>query len=177
MAFVFLQETGSGTVAGANSYAGVAEADDYFTPTAQNTVWSLLTTTQKENLLVQATRALDVFTRYEGTKTVETSPLRWPRSGVTNRDCIGIGVTTIPTELKQATYELAYLLNTVDLNATPDTEGIKRILVDVIEVEFQEGPRKEGVQVQRIPSIVNAALHGIGSFSLGGPRFARIRRA
>jgi hypothetical protein len=177
MAFVFTVEDGTGLVAGANSYSNVADADCYFEPDSRSATWDALSTTDKENLLAVATRTLDVYANFNGTKTVAASPLRWPRTGVCDRDGNQIGSNVIPDEIKTAVYELSRVLIGTDLNALNETDGIKKIVVDVIEVEFQEGSNMNGVAPQRIPNIVNAALNGLGRFNYGRRQFSRITRA
>ena len=171
MAFVFTVETGTGTHSSANSYPSVAEADDYLEPdTARYTIWNALTTTQKQYLLALGTRNLNVYSVFEGTKTVATSPMPFPRTGVTDKEGCTIGANVIPNELKFAAIELGYLLNTLDLTELPATEGIKKIVVDVIEIEFQSGENESGVTPRTIPSIINALLNGIGFFAKGSRR-------
>lgn len=177
MAFVFTPETGTGTDAAANSYASLAEANDYFEPDSRSTAWDGLTDSAKESLLAVATRTLDIFTTFKGTKTVKTSPLAWPRTNAVDKEGNAIGTTVIPVEVKRATYELARVLIGTDLNAVSDTAGLKRIQADVVEIEFLEGANGQGVTAPKIPGIINALLNGLGSFASGGrSQSAPIRR-
>ena len=82
MAFTFTVEDGS-VVDGANSYATIAEADDYYAVDSNFfATWDALADADKEKLLAWGTRILDQRVRWNGSKTDTTSSLRWPRSGV-----------------------------------------------------------------------------------------------
>ena len=177
MALTFLVETGTGLVADTTSYVSIAEADDYMSAVVQNTAWDALLDADKELRLMQATRVLDVFTRYNGNKSVNASPLRWPRCGILDRDEIAVDSDIIPEGVKNATIELANLLISVDLNAEASTKGIQKIVADVVEIEFLHGSDGQGVEKRKFPSIINAHLIGLGFFSLRVSGGGKIRRA
>lgn len=163
MAFTFVVETGEG-LPNATSYASVAEATDYFTPDQTAFVtWDAFTSEQQEFYLALATRLLDQKAEYKGTIKSETQALRWPRSGVYNRDGILLSSVLVPTQIKQAMFELAkYIFSGTDVATGFDVTNLSRVKVDVIEIEFQE----ETAQVST-PSIINAILHPIGFFRSG----------
>lgn len=173
MAFVFKVETGVG-YSDSNSYPSLAVANDYFVidPYFQATWSGLSSDAVREARLAWATRVLDQKTQWEGTKTVETSALRWPRTGLYDRDGIEIGANTIPVQVIQATLELVKVLNSNDLTAGQDVDYFKRLQVDVIELEWQEK-----VAQTNIPSIINSILYPLGGIPVGGPRFVRIVKA
>lgn len=141
MAITFTVEDGS-VVAGANSYVSVAEADDIITVNIhQSTAWLALTNTNKEYLLIWATRTLDAYVDWEGVKTDEDSALRWPRTGVTDRDGNAVGVNEIPEQVKQATALLASSLREKDRSGEQGKDGVKRVKADVVEVELDSNYR------------------------------------
>lgn len=172
MAFVFTVEDGSG-VAGANSYSTVAEADDYFAvdPNFLAT-WDALTTEEQEIRLAWASRVLDQKTIWKGYAVSATQAMGWPRTHVTDRDGYAVDSDIVPTPVKHATYELAKYLNTNDLTTGPDTTDFRRIVVDVIEIEYQEG-----VSQNSIPTILKDILTGYGVFRIGGRGAGRIVKA
>lgn len=170
MAFVFVVEDGS-IVADATSYLTVAYADDYFAVDPNADGWVALATEDKEFYLSWATRLLDQKTDWRGYLADETQSLRWPRQYVTDRDGRAILSTVIPNAVKDATCELAKWLLTNDPTSGPDIDYLRRIKVDVIEIEYQEGSTQSVY-----PSILNAILRGLGVFRIGSTGFGRIKR-
>lgn len=173
MSWSFVVETGE-QVAGANSYASVTDATDYFTPDINfSAIWNALTATQQQHRLAWATRILDQKTYWRGTRTANTQALRWPRSGVYSKDGELVDDDEIPIEIVAATCELAKYLNTStnDLTVGPDATNLKRVKADVVELEYQDG-----VQQSTVPSIINAIISGLGVFRAGGSSFARISK-
>lgn len=173
MAFVFTVETGSGTDSAANSYVSVEDADDILTTNIHvSAKWDALTVDQKERLLVWSTRFLDERTRWKGTKTVEDSPLRWPRTGVCDRDSVVLAGDSIPTQLKIAATEMARYLIDQDRTTERDTDGLERVKADVVEIEFLAGYR-----LPQVPSNIQYLIQGLGYIGGGnGSRFVPITR-
>ena len=99
-----------------NSYATVAEADDYAAMAQWGSAWLALTQADKEVALVSATKWLETLdyggTRCDPSTDAPPAPqaLKWPRSGIT---CDGITSTcaAIPVAVKNTQIELAYQLN------------------------------------------------------------------
>jgi len=172
MSFSFVVEDGSG-LAGATSYVSVADADDYFVIDKNFAAdWAALATQDKEYSLAWASRLLDQKTDWKGTRLLETSGLRWPRSYIYDRDNILIADDVVPEAVKQATCELAKFLQENDLTVGKDIENMKRIVVDVIEIEYQDQTTQSNV-----PTIINAILTGLGSFRVGSRGFGKIIKA
>lgn len=171
MAIVVEDGTGLST---ANSYESVAGADAYFSiiPMYSDT-WADYSQQVKENKLQLATRVLDARTNWEGSKYVETSALRWPRSGVTDRDGISVDTDVVPVAVKAAVCELIRILDAEDITSGQDIERLKFLKVDVLELEYQEGDSQS-----RIPDYIDYVLAGLGSFLSGGRMtFNRIKKA
>jgi hypothetical protein len=161
-------------VANADSYVPVAFADAYFAFDGEfAATWSAYTTTEKENYLKWATRVLDQKVQWKGTRYDEDSSLRWPREGVYDRDGNEILETVIPLQLKQATCEMAKYLTTTDATTDQGVDTLKRVAVDVIEIEYQES---KGIST--VPPIFNQLLRGLGHYpSALGSQFGRILKA
>lgn len=171
MAFTFVVEDGT-QVAGANSYVSLATAADYFSADANfRDTWNGIAMGDQEMYLAWATRILDQKTKWAGKRYTTTQSLRWPRTGAYDADKNTISETTIPTQLQHATMELAKWLTTNDPTTGPDTDSLKRVMVDVIEIEWQDGAFQSDY-----PSILNQLLWPIGRFATGGPSFGRIVR-
>lgn len=173
MAVVFTVEDGTG-VAGANSYLSVAEADDILIVNIQNyATWSALTTQQKEYLLIWATRTIDQYVDWFGAKTDEDNALRWPRTGVTDRDGNAIDDDEIPQALKNAVAELAIRQAIADRTGEQGRDGIKRVKADVVEIEFDSDYR-----IGTLPDDIAFMLKGLGIVHTGrGVGFGIISRS
>lgn len=172
MAFTFVVEDGTG-LSDATSYVSVEEADDIITMNIHaSETWSSLSDEDKEKLLSWASRYLDERTRWFGRKAVESSALRWPRSGITDRDGITLSSTLIPRQLKIATAEMARYLVDEDRTTERGQDGLSRLRADVIELEFVEGYR-----LPQVPSHMQYLIKGLGAISSGsGIKFKRIIR-
>lgn len=172
MAFTFLVEDGTGLVATANSYASVSFADDVITTNIHgDTAWNALSIADKERMLVWGTRILDYQTRWFGTKTVAASPLRWPRTGVCDRDSVLIDANTIPEQLKVATAEMARFYAKEDRTLDRDQDGLESLTADVVELVF-----RKNYKLPRVPEIMAYLIQGLGSITSGKPRFVNIIR-
>jgi hypothetical protein len=93
----------------ANSYVTQAAATAYFADAIHAAAWSAADSTTKDQALVTATRTLD-RSAWAGTKTLNTQPLEWPRSGASDRDGNTLADDDIPTEIREGTYEMAIVL-------------------------------------------------------------------
>jgi hypothetical protein len=129
----------------ANSYATLAEATDYHDsfPTTIVTEWTGAASDElREDALMWATRLLDSWIDWDGTKAdisttsgVPDQRLEWPRSGVVGPNGEDIDDTIIPQWLKEATAELARQLLIKDLTKEP-LRGINMIKAGDITIEF-----------------------------------------
>jgi hypothetical protein len=172
MPFTFVVEDGTGIIT-ANSYVSVTDASDILTTNIHaGPEWDALDTASKERLLAWASRYLDDRVTWRGYRVSETSGLRWPRSGVIDRDGILISSTTIPRQLKVATAEMARYLIETDRSVEQGQDALTRLKADVIELEFAEGYR-----LPKVPEHMQYLLSGLGSVSGGGGvQFKRIVR-
>jgi hypothetical protein len=143
-------------VAGANSYAALAGANAYHTARA-NAAWTG-TDAAKEAALIRATEFLDASYWWRGQIASEDQALRWPRSGVIDRDGREIAADDLPTQIQRATFELALIalsgaLIGGDAGSTSTAGGaIKRVKAGSVEVEYQAG------QVSQSPAAASNAL-------------------
>lgn len=172
MAVVVVVEDGT-VVTDANSYVSVAEATDYLAANIHvGADWTSLSADDKAALVVWATRYLDNRAVWFGTKTDNTSSLRWPRTGVRDVDNILIGANTIPNQLKMATIEMARYLIAEDRSIERGSDGLMRLKVDVIQLQFDQNYR-----LAVIPNELQVLIRGLGYFIGGRYGFGRIRRA
>lgn len=172
MAFTFLVEDGSG-LSEATSYVSVEDADDVIIMNIHaSAAWTELTTTQKEHLLSWASRYLDERARWHGTKSVKSSALRFPRTGIVDRDGVTITANAVPRQLKIATAEMARYLIEEDRTVERGQDALTRLKADVVELEFSEGYR-----LPKVPEHMGYLIQGLGSIGSGsGSKFKRIVR-
>lgn len=172
MAFVF-----DATISGisSNSYAPVANADDYFGGTNSDGTWSALTDTFKQQYLTMATTRLE-SELFGGYPVTTTQSLQFPRSNITSRYAEDYKSSTgaypssqyyaedaIPKEIEQATFELALYF----LNKNNDNLGTMDEL-DLEQLQSLEiGPLKTSAKdnnfmVEQLPSKVKRMLSACG---------------
>jgi hypothetical protein len=144
MALTLVVEDGTG-LTNSNSYVSVAEADTYNDGHVANTAWSALTTAQKEEAIVMATRVIDGEYQFNGFKKLISQALQWPRRDAKDPDRDdSVFPTTlssranefpedeIPVLLKNATIELAreYVLTGDTASGFHEGAGIAEVEID-----------------------------------------------
>lgn len=182
----FVVEDGTG-LAGANSFASVAECDTYHEGHLYATSWTGAANDRKEAALRMATRVIDAAVIWNGVKKLVTQALGWPRSYAPEAEYQNYGPSyrlgywnpyryydsnTVPKGIKDATCELARLLLQLDRTADPDDKGIKAVKVGPIDVSFSPEDRPE-----MLPQTVTLMLRPFGSLLTGHTRFVRMVRA
>lgn len=104
-------EDGS-VVDGANSYVSVGDADTYIsTNFPSDTVWTALTTGEKESYLIRAARFLDTMVKWRSEIKDNYQSLAWPRQEFKDNEGRLIKADSIPAAVKDAQVELAYSLS------------------------------------------------------------------
>lgn len=165
-------ETGS-IVAGADSYATVAELRDYV---AKRGVTVSADDAGVEVMLIKAMDWLEAQEpRFLGVRTNSTQLLAWPRSGVRRPGGLEeINPYSIPPQLKAAQLALALASVTADLQPTrlPDEQGpVVSEQVGSLQVAYAE-------PVNRISQPVFAAAEGhLVTLVRGGNGTVRLIRA
>lgn len=146
-------------VAGANSYASIADADAYHSDRL-NTAWAAATTAQKTATLLKATAYLDgkYHRRWIGVRIYSQQPLDWPRAIATPEfEGIFSGGVALPTEIVNATCELALRALSAPLAAdVAPGDRLVRKKIDVIEKEFAPGDYQTSYPV--VDQILNRLL-------------------
>lgn len=158
MALTLVVETGAG-LTNSNSYATAAEGNTYHDSHLYASKWTSVSTGDKEKALVMATRVLDDNVDWRGNKSNENQALRWPRDSAYDQDNYLILNNTLPTNLKDATIEMARLLLTEDRTLEPDSKGIKSVKAGEVNVEFDKSDRDQGGV---IPHTVSQMIKSFG---------------
>jgi hypothetical protein len=89
-----------------NSYVTLIEAEDYFEDRMHSSAWTNVT--DQEPFLISASRMLDWYVKWKGSKTTSEQSMLWPRIGVVRSDGTVIDSNIIPSEVKIAVFELAF---------------------------------------------------------------------
>jgi len=148
-----------------NSYVTHAYASSYWSDSIYSTNWDAYTADEQNKLLIMATRTLDDWYEWVGSKATEQQALRWPRYSATDQDGWWIDSDELPVNLMNATAELAGYLGGFNPNAEPDTKGFKKIKVDVIELEIDAKDRDSATA---IPDSVMKMLDHLGEVKARG---------
>lgn len=164
-------ETGVGRP-DANTYVSLEQAKAYFIgKRLHSSAWNAARSADKETALRQASMLLDAEFKWSGRPLNPNQGLGWPRLGATDkhdqpRD------RQVPNEIKNATCELAlYLLDADRLQARQGV-GMKRVRVDVIEIEYSE---KGGSSPETYPSYVARMVNGLGEAIRGRKTMQTVR--
>jgi hypothetical protein len=157
--------------ANANSYCTVAEADTYHTTHLYAEDWTSAVLAKKEAALIWATRLLDEQIAWKGDVVTQIQALRWPRSGVLDRDGrYYFDQTLVPAFLQQAAAEFARHLLAGDRTAERSI-GITSVVADTVEVVFDKTDQKPFV-----PPAVRSMVEPYGELAGPGSGTARLVR-
>lgn len=148
----------------AESYISVADADAYWaarTHDSQSTVWSALTTPQKEGSLRESTAYLDATygNDYKGIRRGYVQGLLWPRTGAL--DEAGYPLPDLPDELKKAAAELAVRASSERLAVDSARGGLVKRTKDKVGPLEQEIEYVDGATINTSYGSVNGILAGI----------------
>lgn len=167
MAFSFVVETGVAD-SDANSYCSVDFADDYIEAnTYASATWLALDEDIKERFLVRASRIIDRRVKWVGQRYDPDQGLKWPRSDTYDEDGYPIGDDTVPEVVKEAVCEFVSFLINDDWTAPQDTQGLREIKVDVIDLKIDQTFTRTA-----FPDVVRAIIEnsGLGTLDDGSAR-------
>lgn len=166
MAVTFVVEDGSG-VSDATSYVTLAEFEQIWDNEGYD--YSELTEDEIYRYLNKSTRYVDAtyMSLFPGFPQYDDQALLWPRSGAFYYTGYEIDENLVPSEIKLAVCQAAYIMSTgIDLFATISSVGLvtkAREKVDVLETEYEyEG----GTYSDRYP-LIDDALYKITGGTLG----------
>ncbi len=156
MALILIKETGAG-LANANSYADLADANAYHDGHLYASAWTAATDAQKSTALVMASRLIDAEFQFNGTRTVESQSLQWPRTNCLDPDKAPNPVLTslvllsdpfvpaniLPKAVVQATCEMARELLIADRTVAPAGEGLKYQNVGTTQTGYDKTDRRQ----------------------------------
>tara|TARA_R110000744_G_scaffold104945_4_gene200753 strand:- start:3267 stop:3779 length:513 start_codon:yes stop_codon:yes gene_type:complete len=144
--------------ADANSYVDYAEANVYLTTERlYSDAWTAVTQAKGETALIWATSLLDANMTWEGTNRTLSQSLRFPRTGLFDRDGNNILNDIIPANLKTATADLALFLLRSDRTAIPSIieKGLKSVRADVVSIEVDHLRKPDLIPLTIIASLAD----------------------
>lgn len=145
----------------ANSYCSLAQAAAYHEGHLDQATWDDADPADQERALRQATRMLDVYVTWDGHAVSTSQALAWPRYGAYSRNGYLLPHTAIPTDVVNATAELArHLLATEPSSGEADTGAVTKIQAGPVVLEF--GDR---APVGTIPESVAMLVRHLGTVS------------
>jgi len=150
----------------ANSYVTVVESDDYFSTRLHGTSsWSALV--DKESALITATKMLDWFVAWKGTKVLDTQSLQWPRNSVLRPSGVSVDSYIVPDEVKVAVYELAFASIKGDRVSESTLDGLLQVKAGPLMLKTDGGgfdsTKKESIpdHIWKILSDLTTRVSGV----------------
>ena len=149
-------ETGSGTDSTANTYVSVADAAAFLGDRGISA--------PTEGQLLQAMDTIEALL-FVGSKTVETSPLSFPRTDIADKYGTAFGENVIPPELINAQIWLGHYIATGSNPASVPGQEIRSKRIDTnIEREYFESKGDGGaLSIESLPNFYSAIAHLISS--------------
>lgn len=104
-----------------NAYCDTAFVDAWFAETGGNATWTALTSDQKQQSIVKATRYIDSLfgTRFVSRRTNRSQSLQWPRVAYWDDGVRVFASNEVPEKLKRACAEYAVRASAASLISDP----------------------------------------------------------
>jgi len=160
----------------ANTYLDIDGCDAYHDTHLYGSTWFTATADQQAMALIWSTRLLDQHFEWDGEIANQTQALRWPRVATYDRDGRLLANDEIPTDIENATAELARHLIASDLTAVSSTStgAVSFVQVGAISIKYADGT----VPAQSvIPDAVRAMLTHLGTYQTASSGAVTMRRA
>lgn len=142
------------------SYLSIEEATELLTNTIGAESWMSLTDTNKNASLIQASFLLDSNFDWLGSITDQAQELRWPRTGVVDKDNRQIPSDVVPQSVKYATALMALHLTKAGGISTVAT-NLKSLKVGPISLSMDS---EESVTSQVVPKMIVSLLNSLGFY-------------
>lgn len=145
----------------ANSYTTLADANYHFSTKYKSAdLWAALSNDQKSQLLIEATRQLDLFI-FGGQKTTQEQALSWPRNTIISSDGYPISNQIVPKQIMAAQCEMANWMLTEDerLLSDIDLQQIDQFKAGPLDLKIKNG-------AITVPPIVKQLIQSIGPGAL-----------
>ena len=143
------------------SYLTVQEATELLSNTIGAESWLSLTESNKNASLIQASFLLDSNFDWLGSITNQSQELRWPRTGVVDRDNRQIPSDEVPQSVKYATVLMALHLTKAGGISTVTT-NLKSLKVGPISLSMDSD---ESITSQVVPKMIVSLLNSLGFYT------------
>ncbi len=143
------------------SYLTAAEATELLTNTIGAESWLALTESNKNASLIQASFLLDSNFDWLGSITDQAQELRWPRTGVVDKDNRQIPSNAVPNLIKYATALMALHLTKAGGISTVTT-NLKSLKVGPISLSMDSD---ESITSQVVPKMVVSLINSLGFYT------------
>lgn len=144
-----------------SSYLTADEATELLTNTVGAESWLSLTDANKNASLIQASFLLDSNFDWSGSIADQAQELRWPRTGVVDKDNRQIPSNAIPHAVKYATALMALHLTKAGGISTVAT-NLKSLKVGPISLSMDS---EESVTSQAVPKMIVSLLNSLGFYT------------
>ena len=140
-----------------DSYVTLDEANTYHGARLFNDAWTAATDATKEASIKWATSMLDEYFEWVGSRASSLQALGWPRSNAESDGRV-LSNLVVPTSIKKATSEFAFLLLSSDRVSLsePSSQGLDSISVGPIELSFDDEER-----ASFMPGIIKTMVGGL----------------
>lgn len=154
----------------ANSYCEIAEALSYATTyfsDVDRDFWLGLSADDRTKYLIQATRQMELYLHWEGSKTSIDQALAWPRRDVWDREDEEVPPNIIPQQIKDAECETAlWLVQSATKGIEETSAQLSLVKVGPITVDINQ--TQIGPVRKFFPDKVYALLNSLACFDSGG---------
>ena len=158
----------------ANSYCTRAEGDAYFTDRMHSSAWIALTNEVKDQLLITSSQMLDWHIKWKGTKATTAQSMQWPREDAIRPDGTEIDDDVLPSEIKTAVYEQAFVNISADRMSDDPLSGIGQLKAGSLMIKA--GPEKPNqTNAKPVPDHIYAILFDL--YTQGRGSVVRLLRA
>jgi len=154
-----------------NSYVTVSEADTYFENRTHASAWEQLE--NKESYLITASKQLDWYISWKGTKQYDEQAMDWPRSDALSSSGVEYPEDEIPNCVKEATFEMALSSLDIDRTADQDLDGLAEVRAASLMIKTDSSLRSK--KFETIPDKIRRILADVTANS--GIRVVRLLRA
>lgn len=148
-----------------DSWGTLAEADAYHANRLFNPEWGSASDATKETALKWACTLLNLLS-WLGVRTEATQSQAQPRYGLKDRDGFYISSDTIHQEMKNASFEYAWILIKGDTTKESETTGISKIKVAVVEIQIDKSDQKKKVP-NNVLDFIRPWLKNVNTSSVG----------
>ena len=149
----------------ADVWGTLVEADAFHANRLHNSEWTGATDAVKETALKWSATLLNKL-KWIGRRTDELQAQSQPRYGLVDYDGYTIDEDVVYKDMKEASFEYAWLLIKGDATAEAGTTGFTKIKVAVIELEIDKTDKPKKIP-SSVLNYIRPWITGLGTSSVG----------